>query len=136
MSPTRVALAAALTLSAAALAPSSAPAAVQLNPKLAKAPEAAHVDYDGVQHLHYRYGPIQITPGQNTIVFKPNIQLKPKVPGYITRFQPNLTYTDGKIPPVDVVHLHHGVWMMNGYPTMAAGEEKTILQFPRGFGYK
>src|SRR3954462_11738014 len=126
-----LALAAALALVVAAPA-----AAAPLNPQLAKAPDVAHVAYDGVQHLHYRYGPIQITPGQNTIEFKPNLQLKPKVPGYITRFQPNLTYTDGRIPPVDVVHLHHGVWLMDGYPTMAAGEEKTILQLPKGYGYK
>ena len=131
----RVALAAALTLTAA-LSPGAAHAAPQLNPQLAKAPDVAHVDYPGIQHLHYRYGPIQITPGQNTIVFKPNIQLKPTVPGYITRFKPNLTYTNGKIPPVDVVHLHHGVWLMRNYPTMAAGEEKTILQFPKGYGYR
>src|SRR4051794_8048126 len=125
-----LALAAALALVVAAPA-----AAAPLNPQLAKAPEVGHVAYPGVQHLHYRYGPIQITPGQNTIVFKPNLQLKPKVPGYITRFQPNLTYTNGKIPPVDVVHLHHGIWLMRSYPTFGAGEEKTISQFPKGFGY-
>jgi hypothetical protein len=126
-----LALAAVLALVTAAPA-----AAAPLNPQLAKAREVAHVAYPGVQHLHYKYGPIQITPGQNTIVFKPNVQLKPKVPGFITRFQPNLTYTNGKIPPVDVVHLHHAVWLMRNYPTMAAGEEKTILQFPKGFGYR
>src|SRR4051794_40999849 len=130
MSHLRVALAAALTLFAAALMPGAALAAVPLNPKLAKAPDVGHVDYDGVQHLHYRYGPIQITPGQNTILFKPNIQLKPKVPGYITRFQPNLTFTNGKIPPVDVVHLHHGVWVMRNYPTMAAGRGRGTPTFP------
>jgi len=31
----------------------------------------AKVEYPGVQHLHYKYGPIQITPGQNTIRERP-----------------------------------------------------------------
>jgi len=58
------------------------------------------------------------------------------VPGYITRFHPDLIYADGKKPAVDVLHLHHGVWNMREQPTFAAGEEKTITQFPRGFGYR
>ncbi|MEA2177034.1 MAG: hypothetical protein QOG77_331, partial [Solirubrobacteraceae bacterium] len=95
----------------------------------------AHVDYPGVQHEHYRYGPIQIHPGQNPIVYKPTTQ-KPRVPGYITRFRPDLIYTSGKKPAVDVLHLHHGVWDMRKQTTFAAGEEKTITQFPRGFGYR
>src|SRR4051794_1949034 len=95
----------------------------------------AHVKYAGVQHLHYEYGPIQITPGQNTIVYKPTAK-KPQVPGYITRFKPNLKYTNGKVPRVDILHLHHGVWLMRGETTFAAGEEKTITQFPQGFGYR
>jgi hypothetical protein len=94
------------------------------------------VDYPGVQHLHYEYGPISITPGQNNIEAHPNM-LKPKVPGYITRFEPNLVYSGTKkVPRVDVIHLHHGVWLARGYPTFAAGEEKTTLQLPRGYGYR
>ena len=58
------------------------------------------------------------------------------MPGYITRFKPNLVYSGThKIPRVDVIHLHHGVWLNNFYPTFAAGEEKTALQLPRGYGY-
>jgi hypothetical protein len=95
----------------------------------------AAVAYPGVQHQHYRYGPIQITPGQNTIVYRPTTN-KPRVAGYITRFHPDLVYTNGRKPAVDVLHLHHGVWQMRDYPTFAAGEEKTITQFPRGFGYR
>ena len=58
------------------------------------------------------------------------------MPGYITRFKPNLVYSGTrKVPRVDVIHLHHGVWLAKGYPTFAAGEEKTILQLPRGYGY-
>ena len=53
----------------------------------------------------------------------------------ITRFAPNMVYVDGGgVPRVDVIHLHHGVWVVNGYPTFAAGEEKTIAQLPPGFG--
>ena len=91
--------------------------------------------YDGTQRLHYEFGPVSITPGQNTITFKPN-QLKPSVPGYITRFKPDLVYADGKgtVPRVDVVHLHHGVWIINGLPAFAAGEEKTITNAPPGYG--
>ena len=37
---------------------------------------------------------------------------------------------------MDVIHLHHGVWVIDDYPTFAAGEEKTILQLPQGFGYR
>ena len=29
-------------------------------------------DYPGIQHLHYKYGPINISPGQNTIEAKVN----------------------------------------------------------------
>ena len=47
--------------------------------------------YPGLKHLHYEYGPIDIVPGQNTIDIGPN-NLKPDVPGYITRFSPNLVY--------------------------------------------
>jgi hypothetical protein len=119
----RTVVAAAFAASALLLAPA------------AHAAEVAHVDYPGVQHLHYRYGPLAITPGQNTIVFRPTTQ-KPSVPGFITRFQPDLRYTDGTVPPVDVLHLHHGVWFMRDYPTFATGEEKTITQFPQGFGYR
>jgi plastocyanin len=93
------------------------------------------VDYPQTQHLHFSYGPIPITPGQNNIEASIN-KNKPSVPGYITRFKPNLVYTGThKVPRVDVIHLHHGVWLINFYPTFAAGEEKTIFQLPRGYGY-
>ncbi|HYZ27759.1 MAG TPA: hypothetical protein VE570_01790 [Thermoleophilaceae bacterium] len=104
--------------------------------RISAAPEdiAQPADYPGIQHLHYRYGPIDISPGQNTIEFKGN-ELKPAVPGYITRFKPDLVYADdGTVPPVDVIHLHHGLWLINRYPTFAAGEEKTIANFPQGYG--
>jgi plastocyanin len=102
-------------------------------------------NYPGLQRMTYLYGPVKISPGQNTIEAQANTQ-KPAVPGYITRFQPDLVYaktnsTGGHdVPRVDVIHLHHGVWLVARdnqlYPTFAAGEEKTIFQMPSGFGYK
>ncbi|GAC1439360.1 MAG: hypothetical protein NVSMB51_17150 [Solirubrobacteraceae bacterium] len=91
--------------------------------------------YPGLQHLHYEFGPIKINPGQNDILIKPD-NLKPSVPGYITHFAPNLHRLDGSVPPVDVIHLHHGVWLVNGAPTFAAGEEKTQVNLPRGYGLR
>jgi plastocyanin len=94
-----------------------------------------HVDYDGVQHLTYCYGPIDVAPGQNIIRLKAT-NLFPDVPGYITRFDPELVYEDGTVPRVDVLHLHHAVWLINGNPQFATGEEKTIMQLPEGFGWR
>src|SRR5215216_3537852 len=85
--------------------------------------------------LTYRFGPVHITPGQNTIEFAGN-DLKPPVDGWITRFTPNLRYADGTIPRVDVLHLHHGVWLSNGAPLFAAGEEKTVISAPSGYGWR
>jgi plastocyanin len=114
---------------------SATPAMALPGAKISAQKLAPVASYPGVQHLHYEFGPIPITPGQNTIEAAPN-ELMPKVPGFITRFRPNLVYTkSGKVPAVDVIHLHHGVWLINGYPTMAAGEEKTALNFPKGYGF-
>jgi plastocyanin len=87
-----------------------------------------------IQHLSYRFGPVTIQPGQNSIEFEPN-RLKPPVDGYILSFTPNLTRLDGSVPPVDVLHLHHGVWLSNGAPLFAVGEEKTNLHMPPGYGW-
>jgi plastocyanin len=94
----------------------------------------------GVRHMTFRYGPMQIDPGQNTISIAAN-DLKPPGPGWITAFAPNLTYVNGKVPRVDVIHLHHAVWLVNSRndplrPTWAAGEEKTIARLPAGFGWR
>ena len=116
-------------------------------PTIEDKPDAApHVAYDGMQELTYCYGPISIRPGQNIIKLRAAIdaqgtKLWPQVPGYITRFDPELVYTDGSVPGVDVVHLHHAVWLVNnagngGDPQFAAGEEKTINQLPEGFGWR
>jgi plastocyanin len=127
------ALASALVLSAlTALA--AAPAGAQMTEKIPQA--IPSVPYDGVQHLRYRFGPLKIIPGANSIELQAADSMKPKVSGYITRFTPNLERADGTVPPVDELHLHHAVWLMRGYPTFAAGEEKTIFQFPKGYGYR
>ena len=90
----------------------------------------------GVKHYHFVYGPVRIAPGQNSIFFEAN-KLKPAVNGYITRFAPNLIRADGSIPRVDEIHLHHAVWLVNGYqPTFGAGEEKTTYATPPGYGYR
>jgi plastocyanin len=90
---------------------------------------------DGVQHLHFRYGPIAIGPGQNTIAIDVNDQ-RPAVDGWIVGFRPNLIRANGVVPRVDVIHLHHGVWLSNGAPLFAAGEEKTALTAPPGYGWR
>ena len=100
---------------------------------------------NGAQRLTYRIGPFNIIPGQNDIDTQVIAQ-KPKVDGWITRIRPDLIYTNGKVPRVDVLHLHHGVWLNAGRQDatspglperfFAAGEEKTIMSFPKGYGYE
>jgi plastocyanin len=87
------------------------------------------------KQLHYRIGPIHIRPGQNTNTYALGSIPVPDVAGYITRFAPNLTYKDGTVPPVDVLHLHHAVWFVNNEPRWFAGEEKTVFQLPPGYGW-
>src|SRR5205807_1401968 len=77
----------------------------------------------------------------------------------MVRMAPNLRYAlpngkcCGAIPRVDVIHLHHGVWVTDGvagagegngvcfgrgyclYPFMASGEEKTTYEMPPGYGF-
>ncbi len=66
--------------------------------------------------------------------------------GYIIRAKPDLQYLNGKVPPVDVIHLHHGVWLnASGHspasplgdvePIFFGGEEKTVFRIPKGYGY-
>jgi plastocyanin len=86
-----------------------------------------------VQRIHLQFGPLAIQPGQNNIKFKV-VNQRPPVDGWIVGFTPNLTYANGKVPPVDVIHLHHAVWLVNGHPQFGAGEEKTRVRMPQGFG--
>src|SRR4051794_41942330 len=112
------AAAALLALASPAAARPAAGAAAQAHPQAKVEPQA------GVRHLHFRFGPIRVKPGQNTIVFR-NTRQRPKVPGFITSFRPNLVRAGGKAPPTDVIHLHHAVWLVNLKPTWAAGGGKT-----------
>ena len=61
--------------------------------------------------------------------------------------RPNLQYLDGSVPRVDVLHLHHGVWLNSVgqsdtspfqplEPIFFAGEEKTVFNIPKGYGYE
>jgi plastocyanin len=118
------------------------------------APALAADAYPGMEHLHFAAGPYRITPGANLILLDTNHVPKPNQDGYMVRVAPNLRYATpsgkccGRIPRVDVIHLHHGVWLSNGaagagegnsfgslYPFMASGEEKTVYEFPHGYGY-
>jgi hypothetical protein len=100
---------------------------------------------NGAQRMTYRIGPFKVIPGQNEIGNE-IIRHKPQVDGWITRIRPDLTYTNGNVPGVDVIHLHHGVWLNLGerdstWPGLperfvAAGEEKTIIKFPKGYAYE
>jgi len=108
----------------------------------------------GTQRLHFAAGPYKVTPGANLILLQYRQVPKPTRDGFIVRMAPNLHYArpDGRccagIPRVDVIHLHHGVWLSNGtagegegsnfggfYPFLATGEEKTVTALPPGYGY-
>ncbi|HEX8067759.1 MAG TPA: hypothetical protein VF520_14660 [Thermoleophilaceae bacterium] len=107
-----------------------------------------YVRYPGAcQRLRFVYGPIVVKPGQNDVLDEPVTIQKPLVDGYITRFKPNLVRTDGSVPPLEQVHLHHmsllpvtrqygnpSIYGAIGLPAFGSGEEKTITLFPRGYG--
>ena len=48
-------------------------------------------DQSGVQHLHFKYGPIDVKPGQNNIALSDQQVPKPSVDGYILGIAPNPT---------------------------------------------
>ncbi|MGH2686728.1 MAG: hypothetical protein ACRDJP_14785 [Actinomycetota bacterium] len=98
-----------------------------------------NVRYPGAcQRLRFRFGPIPIKPGQNDVLVQPVTIEKPGYDGYITRFDPDLVRVDGTVPPIDEIHLHHATWLSvptyGSGPFFAAGEEKTIATFPKGYG--
>lgn len=100
----------------------------------------------GATRYRFAYGPITVKSGQNNIAFSDMAVPKPEVDGWITRIAPNIMRADGSIPAVDVIHLHHGVWLNTSRqdPTVprlperifAAGEEKSIALIPEGYGYR
>ncbi|HET7721983.1 MAG TPA: hypothetical protein VFK43_18575, partial [Acidimicrobiales bacterium] len=112
--------------------------------------EAAQAELDGwegpeyerypgdCQRLRFSFGPIMVKPGQNDVLVQPVVLEKPWYDGYVTRIRPDLVYEDGSVPPIEQVHLHHGTWLSvptyGSGPFFAAGEEKTIAFFPRGYG--
>jgi hypothetical protein len=81
----------------------------------------ARVGQDGIQQLKFSYGPVKISPGRNTIGLALNEQ-RPKVDGWIGRLPARTVRKDGSVPRVDVIHLHHGVWLKDFQPLFAAGE--------------
>lgn len=99
------------------------------------------------ERLRFAQGPLTIKPGQNDVLIEPITTQAPRRDGYITRFEPNLVFPDGTVPPVEDVHLHHGTWLSDnaiyaegqGFsglgPFAAAGEEKTIGTAPKGYGF-
>ena len=98
-----------------------------------------------VKHLHFELGPLDIRPGQNNIETNKFAIPQPKIDGWIVGFKPNLRLTNGKVPPVDEIHLHHGVWLTGTrldatalFPErfLGVGEEKTELHLPPGYGYR
>jgi hypothetical protein len=101
---------------------------------------------DGVERLTYRVGPIEVTSGQNRIVYRAvTANDRPAVDGWITAFRPNLVNPDGTVPKSSSIMFHHGVWIntsrtdaTSGLPYerfIGTGEEKTEVVFPPGFGY-
>jgi plastocyanin len=127
-----IALLAAVGVSYAVAASSGGTAHRQSSP-----PSRAWSTETGLQHLHFQTAPIKVLPGQNTVqmVSIPQNE-KPAVDGYIVSMRPDLHYLNGKVPPVNVIHLHHGVWIDNKRgPFFFGGEEKTAFHIPRGYGY-
>jgi plastocyanin len=149
-----VILAAALILVAAACGSSSKgatakPAAGGASTTVPEVTPATQIIADsvpaGATRVHLETGPFPITPGQNNIGFTRSIP-QPTQDGWIVGISTNLRLADGSIPPVDVIHLHHGVWLnlsgkdatSPGLPErfFAAGEEKTRMILPTGYGYQ
>ena len=107
----------------------------------------------GGQRIRYRCGPIDITPGQNRIEWPSMLRglHRPDEDGYITRLKPDLVEENGEALDSDLVMFHHAVWINNTRPDQSAprelagrfpqrffgaGEEKTTLDLPDGYGYR
>lgn len=110
--------------------------------------------YPDLSTYKCRSQPLTIQPGQNLNLFDttttcPNaVKLSgpgaanpfgSNAQGYITRFEPNMVWINGPdgvvTPRVDDLHLHHVVWLRDSI-RFAAGEEKTYVKLPQGYGYK
>jgi hypothetical protein len=124
------AVVAVLMIAPAAHAASAFKASTRKVPVLDPGPPA------GAQVLKYKFGPMKIQPGQNIIDVDVQKE-RPAENGWIVGFRPGLVDSKtGKSPSVDVVHLHHAVWLVDLKPTFAAGEEKTYFNAPAGYGWR
>ncbi|MSX03102.1 MAG: hypothetical protein F2813_08090, partial [Actinobacteria bacterium] len=128
----RLVLLAVAAVSIAAMLPSAASAAITY-------PQVGAADFpEGTVSKTYKV-PLSIKPGQNLNLLKTigrNSDMRPKENGWIVGFVPNLKLADGSTPPVDQIHLHHLVMLLNFNVLTAAGEEKTRWFTPNGFGYR
>ena len=80
--------------------------------------------------------PLSIKPGQNLNLYEYiKANQRPSEAGWIVGFRPDLKLADGTTPPVDQIHLHHLVMLLNSDIIVASGEEKTQVTLPTGFGY-
>lgn len=68
--------------------------------------------------------PLSIKPGQNLNLYDYiKADQRPSEAGWIVGFTPNLKLADGSTPPVDQIHLHHLVMLINSDIVVASGEE-------------
>lgn len=132
----------AATATATALADTTPPVSPVTTDACQPDPVLAQTAPDQAQRLHCRYGPLVVTPGTNLILFGPVSIESPRAEGFITRFAPDLVLaSDGTVPAIHQVHLHHGVWLNPASerdvfrPFFATGEEKTVSAIPPGYGY-
>src|SRR5438034_622744 len=65
----------------------------------------------GATRLHFKIGPFVVEPGQNNIANRSARSQQPQEDGWIVGIRPNLEYANGETPGVDVIHLHHAVWV-------------------------
>lgn len=98
--------------------------------------------YKACRRLKFTMGPLQGRPGMNDSLIHVTTFEHPMYDGYTLRWKPGLQSVDGSVPNVENLHLHHGTWIggVNGPsaatgPFFATGEEQTILQFPKGYGW-
>jgi plastocyanin len=92
------------------------------------------------KRIDFAFGPVSVRPGQNDALLRPTVIEQPRYDGYIVRFKPDLLRAvDGSKPHTQDLHLHHATWLNLGQsygdgPFFAAGEEKTIADYPTGYG--
>src|SRR5215208_4783659 len=73
----------------------------------------------GAERLEYRYGPLEAAPGHNLILVGPVTVEQPREQGFITRIEPGVLRPDGKVPPVEQVHMHHAVMLNMSRPDLS-----------------